>query len=100
MALNITDVLLELSDALDADTYDPDKAVLSPSDIADMLSWITAANYGASVLLSRLQRSGSDLQHPDGRNLDAWTVEQVKMGNAARKARHFYCQVNNLPLED
>ncbi|WP_242913190.1 hypothetical protein [Brevundimonas pishanensis] len=100
MAVNITDVLQQLGDALDSDAYNPDKDGLSPDDISDMLGWISAANYGASVLLSRLRRAGVDLRHPDGRDLDAWTVEQVKMGNSARNARHMYCQAHGIPLED
>lgn len=100
MAPNITNVLQQLGDALDSDTYNPDENVLSTNDVADMLGWISAANYGASVLLSRLRRAGVDLRHPDGRDLDAWTVEQVKMGNSARNARNIYCQAHGLPLDE
>lgn len=100
MALDIADVLQELSDALDSDTYNPDKDALTPDNISDMLGWISAANYGASVLLSRLRRAGVDLRHPDGRDLDAWTVEQVKMGNSARNARHIYCRAHGMPIEE
>lgn len=54
---------------------------------AEALQWISAVNYGAALQLNRLLRAGVDLRREDGKDIDRWTVEQVRMGNIARQVR-------------
>ncbi len=50
-----------------------------------MLQWLSSANYGSAV--TRLLNAGIERDREDGKDIDAWMVEQVGMGNIARSAR-------------
>lgn len=52
-----------------------------------MLSWIVASNYHSALLLRRLCEAGVALDRGDGKSMDGWVVEQVRMGNLASAAR-------------
>ncbi|MFJ6024286.1 hypothetical protein ACIQC9_06790 [Brevundimonas sp. NPDC092305] len=61
-------------------------APMSHEQIQVALGLLTSCNYGAAVLLSRLRAAGVNLHRDDDKDMDGWTVEQVRLGNFAKAA--------------
>jgi len=69
---------------------------LSHEAVLESLQWLSAANYGAAVHLTRLRTAGVELKREDGKDLDRWIAEQVRMANLASSARSEYSERNGL----
>ncbi|MNQ29143.1 hypothetical protein D3C85_424530 [compost metagenome] len=75
----------------------PDPGVpMSHEAVLESLQWLSAANYGAAVQLTRLRKAGVELKREDGKDLDRWIVEQVRMANLASSAQTDYSERNGL----
>ena len=61
-------------------------APMSPEQHRETLGLVTSCNYGAAVLLSRLAAAGIRLNREDGKNMDGWIVDQVRLGGYAKAA--------------
>jgi len=68
--------------------------------VLESLQWLSAANYGGAVHLTRLRNAGVELKRDDGKDLDRWIVEQVRMANLASSARAEYSERNGLVGEN
>lgn len=62
-------------------------AAIPPEQVLEMLKWMSSVNYGSAVYLTRMLNAGVELAREDGKDIDGWIVEQVRMGNIARSAR-------------
>ncbi|TAJ38713.1 MAG: hypothetical protein EPO54_13665 [Brevundimonas sp.] len=69
---------------------------MSHEAVLESLQWLSAANYGAAVHLTRLRNAGVELKREDGKDLDRWIVEQVRMASLAGSARTEYSERNGL----
>lgn len=69
---------------------------MSHEAVLESLQWLSAANYGAAVHLTRLRNAGVELKREDGKDLDRWIVEQVRMASLAGSARTEYNERNGL----
>jgi formylmethanofuran dehydrogenase subunit B len=89
MSDNLTDALALLMDHLEHSMKTPPEsgATIPPKQVLEMLQWMSSANYGSAVYLTRMLNAGVELQREDGKDIDAWIVEQVRMGNIARSAK-------------
>jgi hypothetical protein len=64
--------------------------------VLESLQWLSAANYGGAVHLTRLRNAGVELKREDGKDLDRWIAEQVRMANIASSAQRDYRARNGL----
>ena len=69
---------------------------MSHEAVLESLQWLSAANFGGAVHLTRLRNAGVELKREDGKDLDRWIVEQVRMANLASSARTEYSERNGL----
>ncbi|MFJ6024288.1 hypothetical protein ACIQC9_06800 [Brevundimonas sp. NPDC092305] len=102
MTHSLDDALAVIQDHLERYMQGPSERAtpLSPQEVDESLQWMSAANYGAAVHLSRLQKAGADLVRQDGKDMGLWIVEQVKLGNVARSTRIDYNKRHGLSIED
>jgi hypothetical protein len=63
------------------------EAAMNAEEVVETLQWMSAVNYVAAVQLTRMRKAGVDLRREDGRNLDLWTAEQVRMARIAEQVR-------------
>lgn len=73
---------------------------MGPEEVTDALHWLAAANYGGAIYLTRMRNAGVDLVRDDGKDIDRWIVEQVRMGNVARSVRLDYQKKHGMEEED
>lgn len=92
MVQTLNDALETFRDHLEAwMTAPPERgAPMSHDEVEAALELLTAANYGGAVLLTRLAAAGVRLPREDGKEIDRWVVEQVRLGNFARAAGEAY----------
>ena len=69
---------------------------LSHESVLESLQWLSTANYGGAVHLKRLRNAGVELNREDGKDIDRWIAEQVRMANIASSVRREYCERNGL----
>lgn len=62
-------------------------APMSHDQVQDALELLVSCNYGSAVLLRRLAAAGVVVEREDGKDMDRWVVEQVRLGNYARAAQ-------------
>lgn len=91
----IADLLLDRINDMAA-RLEVEAGSMTPEEVVEALYWLSAVNYGAAVQLTRLRRAGVDLRREDGKDIDRWTVEQVGLGNIARRVRLEFQQRSNL----
>lgn len=75
-------------------------AAMDHEAVLDCLHWLAAANYGAAVFLTRLRNAGVELKRDDGKDIDRWIVEQIRMANIASSVRVEYTDRNGLAATD
>ena len=69
---------------------------LSHEAVLESLQWLSAANYGGAVHLKRLRNAGVELKREDGKDIDRWIAEQVRMANIASSVQREYRERNGL----
>lgn len=89
MSDNLTEAFALLMDHLEHHMkVQPEACPTIPAEqVLEMRQWISSVNYGSAVYLTRMLNAGVELQREDGKDIDAWIVEQVRMGNIARSVR-------------
>jgi hypothetical protein len=87
-------IIAQLNEALEPP---PERSLqLSHEEVLESLQWLSAANYGGAVHLTGLRNAGVELKREDGKDLDRWIAEQVRLANIARSARSEYGERNGL----